>query len=118
MDGEDQPGRHSRRRARPASRQHCDSDGDTSMKHHVYGMKPGRRVQLRVDRVGGNWKRAVDEAAKIGRPIRRAECAPHSGQRLHHRIEEDDEPVVQGELIPQRAEVDDDGNERHGEIDP
>jgi len=70
------------------------------MPQQVHGVKPGGGLELPIEGIRGDREGTVNQAAEICRPIRSGESTPHSADGMDHRIEDDDEPVVQRELIP------------------
>src|SRR2546430_12587598 len=78
---------------------------------------PSRSVQPRIERVRGDRERPVQLATEGRWPIWVQERLPHPRGGLDERVEGDDRAVVEGEPVPQRAEVDEHRAPGHGKLD-
>src|SRR2546425_97680 len=112
------PGAPPAGRAHPTPGQGRHDHRGPGVPQQVDGVEPNGAVRERVEGEPGNHQRPVHVTAQLRRPVRRGERPPEPRRLRDQRIHHDDRDVVQRELIPESAEVDDDGAQSDSDVEP
>ncbi len=114
----EQGARHKgRRAARPAAGEHRDQHARPAVPRQVHRVEPGRGAHEPIERVRRDRDRAVGRGVEIGREVGGSEGAPHSRWSMDEGVEGQDGTIVEGEAVPEGAEIHDDGAGAHGEVE-
>ena len=87
------------------------------MPHEIDRVEPDDRPEAPIERIRRDRKRPVHRPSHLRRPIGRDEGTPDRARGPQQRVVVDDRDVVPGPAVRERAQVDKDGADRHGQVE-